>query len=72
MRLARLTLLIFSPFMPILFLSSRLPGVPSNPYGVTGTLNVDRDDVRVNYRRKKLEQLSVQQIHNTRLMPCLF
>ena len=42
----RLALLIFSPFMPVLFLSFRLPGVPSNLYGVTGTLNVDRDDVR--------------------------
>ena len=48
-------MLIFSPFMPVLFLSSRLPGVLSNPYGVTGMLNVDRDDVRVNYRRKKLK-----------------
>ena len=41
--------------MPILFLSSRSPGVPSNPYDVTGTLNDDRDDVRVNYKREKLE-----------------
>jgi len=55
-------LLIFSPFMLVLFLSSRLPGVPSNRYGVTVTLNVDRDDARVNYRHKKLEQSSVQQI----------
>ena len=68
-RPARLALLIFSPFMPILFLNSRLPGVPSNPYGVTGMLNVDRDDARVNYRRKKLEQPSVQQIQNARLKP---
>ena len=62
-------MLIFNPFMPILFLSFRLPGVSSNPYGVTGTLNVDRDDARVNYRRKKLEQPFVQQIHNVRLKP---
>jgi len=55
--------------MPVLFLSSRSPGVPSNPYGVTGTLNDDRDDVRVNYKREKLEQLPVQQIQNTRLKP---
>jgi len=55
-RHARLALLIFSPFMPVLFLNSRLSGVPSNPYGITETLNVDRDDARVNYRRKKLEQ----------------
>jgi len=45
--------------------------VPNNPYGVTRMLNVDRDDTRVNYRRKKLEQLSVQQsvqqIQNARL-----
>ena len=57
MRLARLTLLIFGPFMPALFLSSRSPGVPINPYGVTGTLSDDRDDVRVNYRREKLVKL---------------
>ena len=62
MRPAKLALLIFSPFMPVLCLSSRLWGVPSNLYGVTGMLSVDRDDVRVNYRRKKLEQPSVQQI----------
>ena len=53
--------LIFSPFMPVLFLSSRSPGVPINPYGVTGMLSDDRDGVRVNYRREKLEQLSAQQ-----------
>ena len=52
----------FGPFMPTLFLSSRLPGVPNNPYGVTGALNVDKDDARVNYRHKKLEQPTVQQI----------
>jgi len=68
-RPARLVLLIFSPFMPVLFLSSRLPGVPNNPYGVIGTLNVDRDDARINYRRKKLEQSTVQQIQNARLKP---
>ena len=68
-RPARLALLIFNPFMPILFLNSRLLGVPSNPYGVTGTLNVDRDDARVNYRRKKLEQPTVQQIQNVKLKP---
>ena len=45
-RPARLALLIFSPFMPVLFLSFRLPGVPCNPYGITRTLNVDRDDAR--------------------------
>jgi len=61
--------LTFSPLMPVLFLSSRLPGVPNNPYGVTRTLNVNEDDARVNYRHKKLEQLSVQQIQNTRLKP---
>ena len=55
--------------MPALFLSSRLPRVPNNPYGVTETLNIDRDDARVNYRRKKLEELSVQQIQNVRLKP---
>ena len=53
-RPTRLTLLTFSPFTPVLFLSPRLPGVPNNPYGVTGTLNVDRDNARVNYRRTKL------------------
>ena len=42
------------PFMPDFFLSSRSPGVPSNPYGVTGMLNVDRNDACVNYRREKL------------------
>ena len=42
----------------ISFLSARLPEVPFNPYDVTGTLNGDRDGVRVNY---KLEQLIVQQ-----------
>ena len=62
MRPARLALLIFSPFMPVLFHSSRSPGVPINPYGITGTLSNDRDDVRVNYKREKLEQLPVQQI----------
>ena len=55
--------------MPVLFLSSWLPRVPSNPYGVTGTLNADRDDTRVHYRPKKLEQLAVQQIQNARLKP---
>jgi len=30
-------------------------------------LSVDKGDARVNYRRKKLEQLSVQQIQNARL-----
>jgi len=30
-------------------------GSQQPPYGVTGTLNIDRDDARVNYRRKKLE-----------------
>ena len=59
------------PLTSILFLSSRLLEVPNNPYGVIATLNVDRDDARVNYRRKKLEQLSVQQsiqqIQNARL-----
>ena len=49
--IARLALLIFSLFMPILFLSFRLPGVLSNPYDITRTLNDDRDDVCVNYRR---------------------
>ena len=57
------------PGYPILFLNSRLPGVPNNPYGVTRTPNVDRGDVRINYRRKKLEQLSVQQMQNVRLKP---
>ena len=33
----------------------RLLGVPNNPYGIIGTLNVDRDDALVNYRHKKLE-----------------
>ena len=70
-RPVRLALLIFSPFMPVIFLSPRSPGVSSNPYGITGTLNDDRDDVGVNYKRKKLEQLPVQQIQNTRLKPRL-
>jgi len=65
--------LTFNPLNPVLFLSSRLPGVPNNPYGVTETQNVDRDDARVNYRRKKVEQLSVQQyvqrIQNAKLKP---
>jgi len=69
MRPARLALLIFSPFVPVLFLSSRSPGVPSNPYDVTGTMNDDRDDVCVNYRRDKLKQLPVQQIQNASLKP---
>jgi len=55
MRPEKLALLIFSPFMPVLFHSSRSPGVPINPYGITGTLSDDRDDVRVNYRREKLK-----------------
>jgi len=62
-------LLTVKPATPFLFLSSRLTGVFNNPYGVTGTPNVDRGNVRVNYRRKKLEQLSVQQIQNARLKP---
>jgi len=70
-RPARPTLLTFSLLTPVIFLSPRLPGVPNNPYGITGMLNVDRDDARVNYRRRKLEQLSVQQsvqwIQNARL-----
>jgi len=53
--------------MPVIFLSFRLPGVPNNSYGITGMLNVDRDDARINYRRKKLEQPSVQQIQNASL-----
>ena len=67
MRPARLTLLMFSPFMPVPFLSSKSPGVPSNPYGNAGMLNVDRDDARDNCKRKKLEQSSVQQRQNARL-----
>ena len=39
------------------FLNARLPGVPLNPHDVTGTLNGDREGVRVNY---KLEQLIIQ------------
>ena len=58
--------------MPVLFLSSRSPGVPINPYGVTGTLSDDRDDVRVNCRRKKLEQLPVQHMQNASLKPAFF
>ena len=46
-----------------------LPQFQVNPYGVTETLNVDRDDVRVNYKREKLEQLPVQQIQNASLKP---
>ena len=57
----------FSPLTLILFLSSRLSEVPNNPYGVPETLNVDRGDERVNYRRKKQEQLSIQQIQNVTL-----
>ena len=71
MRPARSVWLTFSPLTPVHFLSSRLSGIPNNPYGVTGILNVDRDDARINYRLKKLEQLSVQQsiqrIQNTKL-----
>ena len=55
-------LLMFSSFMPIPFLSTKLPGVPINPYGVTGMLSDDRDGVHVNNRREKLEQLSAQQM----------
>ena len=65
-RPARSALLTVGPLTPILFLSFRLLGVPNNSYGVTRTLNVDRD-VRVNCRHKKLEQLSIQQIQNARL-----
>ena len=32
-------------------------------------LNVDGGNARVNYRRKKLEQLSIQQIQNARFKP---
>ena len=67
MRPVRPTLLTVKPVTPALFLSSRLPGVPNNPYGVTRMSNVDRGDARVNYRRKKLEQLSVQQTQNASL-----
>ena len=45
----------------------QVTGVPINPYDVTGTLSDDRDDVRVNYKREKLEQLPVQQIQNASL-----
>ena len=69
MKPARSTLLTISPLTPLLFLSSRLPWVPNNPYDVTGTPNVDRGDMRVNYRRKKLKQLSVQQIQDVRFKP---
>ena len=68
-RPARLTLLTVSLATPVLFLSSRLPGFPNNPCGVTETPNVNRGDTRVNYRYKKLEQLSVQHIQNARLKP---
>ena len=46
--------------MPIPFLSAKLLGIPINPYGITGMLSDDRNGVRVNYRREKLEQLSSQ------------
>ena len=59
-RPVRPTLLTVNPAMPFLFLSSRLPEISNNPGGVTGTPNVDKGDAHVNYRRKKLEQLSVQ------------
>ena len=55
--------------MPVLFLSFRSPGVHSNPYGVTRTLSDDKDDMRVNHRLEKLEQLPVQRILNARLKP---
>ena len=55
--------------MPVLFLNFRLPRVPNNQYVVIGMLNVDRDDARVKYRPKKLEQSSVQQIQNARIRP---
>ena len=55
--------------MPALFINSKSPGVPINPYGITGTLSDDRDDVRVNFRREKLEQLPVQQIQNASFKP---
>ena len=41
-RPARRTFLALSLLTPVLFLSPKLPGVPNNPYGVTGMLNVDR------------------------------
>ena len=56
------SLLMVKPATPALFLSSWLPRVLNNLYGVTGTPNIDRGDAHVNYRHKKLEQLSVQQI----------
>ena len=49
-RPAWLTLLMFSPFMPIPFLSTWLLGIPINPYGVTEILSDDRDGVRINYK----------------------
>ena len=55
--------------MPIPFLRSRSPGVPINPYGVTGMLSNDRDNVRVNHRHENLEQLFVQQIQDVRFKP---
>ena len=62
MRPTWLTLLMFSPFIPIPFLSTKLPRVPINPYGVTEMLSDDRDGVHVNYRHEKLEQLFAQQM----------
>jgi len=53
---------------PFLFLSSRLPEVSNNPWSVTESPNIDRGDTHIDNRRKKLEQLSVQQIQNARLM----
>ena len=57
-RPAWLTFLMVRLSIP--FLSARLLGVLINPHDVTGMLSDDRDGVRVNYRREKLEQLSAQ------------
>jgi len=53
------TLLKVNPTTPFLFLSSRLPGVPNNPYSIIGMPNVDRGDAHVDNRLKNLEQLYV-------------
>jgi len=60
MRPTRPTLLKAKLAMLRLFLSSRLPGVPSDPWCVTGMLNIDKGVTYDDNRYKKLEKSSVQ------------
>ena len=68
-RLARPTSLKVNLATHLLFLSSRLPRVPNNPWSVNRMLNVDKGIAHVDNRCKKLEKSSVQQIQNARLKP---